>query len=268
MKLFKHFIFFVLTLIISLSAHANTKVIIPFSPGGGTDAAFKHFQNYINEKYQLNLIPLYKPGAETFIGMNELSKATDNTIGITTIASLEHFQNKNKNYKFIVVGSLGTSIMSLVASNKSGFKTLTELEISLSRKNQINIGFGSPAQKKSLVLLINNNQSTVDNLIPYKGTGPLINDLIGGHIDIAFVPLSTVFSHIQNKNLILLASTSNDYKVNLLNHYKNWQINEGFILVLPENSNLENVKFWQNILINYSSDSQTIEYRKSNYINK
>jgi tripartite-type tricarboxylate transporter receptor subunit TctC len=44
--------------------------------------------------------------------------------------------------------------------------------------------------------------------VPYKGTGPGINDLIGGHVQLAIVSVPSVLSHIRNGKLRALAVTS------------------------------------------------------------
>jgi tripartite-type tricarboxylate transporter receptor subunit TctC len=44
--------------------------------------------------------------------------------------------------------------------------------------------------------------------IPYKGSGPVLNDLIAGHIDCSFIPFSTAFELAKSGNLRILAVTT------------------------------------------------------------
>jgi len=253
-----------LFLLISVSSFAQTvKVVIPFPPGGGTDTAFKHYQKYVGEKHNITLVPVYKPGAESLIGLTELAESPGDgsVIGIATIAGLATHRLKNPDYQFDYISLLGKTTMAVVASTNSGLRTLTDLEKEIKNNpTRKNYGYGAPAQKVALVQLFTSNNTTVPTLVPYKGAAPLINDLLGGHIDVAIVPLSTVKSQIDSGKLTLIASTSKQYGTYLKQRYTHWESHEGFVLTLPKNSDRIAVQRWVDITKGYLSDNDTEKY--------
>jgi len=240
------------------------KMIIPFPPGGGTDIAFKHFQKYAEETRGLVIIPIYKPGADSLIGLSEIagSKNDGFTLGFATIAGLATYKSKHPDYQFDYVSMISKPSMAVVTHTNSGIKTINDLEyeIKASRITK-SFAFGAPAQKIALNQLFLHNNSTPPDFIPYKGANPLLNDLLGGHIDVAVIPLNVVKSHIDSKKLVLISTTAKlNGTVNLYKRYANWESNDGFAVFLPNNTNIELHKFWSNLIQKYLIDPTTLEY--------
>lgn len=232
--------------------------IIPFAPGGGADIAFRHFQKYADQK-GITLVAKYKGGADGLIGMKELELSPpDSTIGFATVAAVAEHRKKNPSYQFEYISVVKTSVMALVTHQTSKLKTLDELESSVKKVSSISFAYGSLSQKSSIdqfLQFANANQNTLK--IPYKGSGPLVTDLIGGHVDIAFLPMSVVKTFIDEKKLILLAVTlkkqTSDFKaIPVLNKkYSNWVNTDGFCILLPQSASSEAVSRWSSIVQNY-----------------
>jgi tripartite-type tricarboxylate transporter receptor subunit TctC len=239
--------------------------VIPFAAGGGADIAFRHFQKYVEKKGVL-ITPVYKGGAEGLIGMKELeTSSVDSTIGFGTVAAVAEHRNKNKSYQFEYISIVKTSVMALVTHPNSKIKTLNELESSVKRNISRSFAYGSPSQKISIDQFLKFNNA-VPNIItvPYKGSGPLINDLLGGHVDIALMPMSVVKAHIDNKKLTLLAvSLTKDLSyfnnIPVLNkRYSTWTNTDGFCIMLPQGASSTTVAFWSSLVHSYITDSQII----------
>ena len=253
----------ILVPVVSFSETITT--IIPFSPGGGADIAFRHFQKYADQK-GITLVAKYKGGADGLIGMKELEfSPPDSTIGFGTVAAVAEHRKKNPSYQFEYISVVKTSVMSLVTHQTSKLKTLDELESSVKKVSSISFAYGSPSQKSSidqLLQLANANQNTLK--IPYKGSGPLVTDLIGGHVDIAFLPMSVVKTFIDEKKLILLAVTlrkpMSEFKtIPVLNKkYSNWVNTDGFCILLPQSANSETVFRWTSLVHGYINDPTVI----------
>jgi tripartite-type tricarboxylate transporter receptor subunit TctC len=248
----------------------SVKMIIPFPPGGGTDIAFKHFQKYIEETSGLVIIPTYKPGADSLIGLSEIAAAKNNgsTIGFVTIAGIATYKNKYPDYQFDYISMISKPTMAVITHTNSGIKTINDLEVEIkAKKITKSFAFGAPAQKIALNQLFLHNKTTPPDFIPYKGANPLLNDLLGGHIDVAVVPLNIVKSQIDSKKIVLIATT---VKINettdLYKRYPNWESNDGFAIVLPNNTNTEVHIFWGNLIQKYLTDTSTVEYFTTEHI--
>ena len=245
------------------------KIIIPFSPGGGTDIALKHFQKYTEETRGIVMFPVYKPGADSLIGLSEIagSKNDGMTLGFVTVAGLATYKNKYPDYQFDYVSVISKSTMAVVTHPLSGISTINHLESEIKvSKITKSFAFGAPAQKIALNQLFLHNKTSPPDFIPYKGAGPLLNDLLGGHIDVAVMPLNVVKSQIDSKKLVLIATTKINGITSLYKRYPNWESNDGFVIVLPSNANIEVHSFWSNLIEKYLSDKMTLEYFATNHL--
>ena len=97
-------------------------------------------------------------------------------------------------------------------------------------------------------------------MVPYKGGGPVVNDLLGGHIDVAAVPLSIVKAHVDAGKVKLLALASRApfegyTTVPLLkNKYPKWEEFDGFAVVVKNNTDKDAVTWWSTFLKEYAND--------------
>jgi tripartite-type tricarboxylate transporter receptor subunit TctC len=254
-----------ISLLTSITIFAQPmKVIIPFPPGGGTDIAFKHFQKYAEETHGITIVPTYKPGADSLIGLGAIaeSKPDSMTLGFATVAGLATYKSKYPDYQFAYVSMISKSTMAVITHPNSGIKTINDLESEIkASKITKSFAFGAPAQKIALSQLFLHNKTPSPDFIPYKGANPLINDMLGGHIDVAVVPLNVVKSQIDSKKIVLVATTAKINSVtNLYKRYPNWESNDGFAVVFPNNVNTEVYTFWSNLTQKYLTNPLTLEY--------
>lgn len=92
-----------LSLFVTCLAHAQwnpgkevVKAVIPFSPGGGVDQAFRHFQKYADAR-GINFVAIYKAGADGLIGSTEVAEAKPDglTLGFGTVATVAVHKNRS-----------------------------------------------------------------------------------------------------------------------------------------------------------------------------
>lgn len=241
----------------------QVNVIMPFAPGGGVDQAFRHLQNYASKR-GVNLVGIYKPGADGLISMSELaSKPTDGyTISVTTAAVIANYRLHNPSTDVVAITGLRDSVMALVASNKGGIESLDSLDKMLKTGSPIKVGYGAPGQQMFLDQLFElaNAKKDAQIMAPYKGGAPVVNDLLGGHIDLAAVPLSIVKSHIDAGKVKLLGLSSRtpfegfSTTPLLKNKYPKWEEFDGFAVVAEKNVDKEAMEWWSKFLNEYLQD--------------
>jgi tripartite-type tricarboxylate transporter receptor subunit TctC len=98
----------------------------------------------------------------------------------------------------------------LVASRKSGIHTAQEL-IERARAKPGAINYGSPGNGTPHHLameLIKNQAKVFMTHIPYRGTAPAVTDLLGGQIDVMFLPIHVALPHVKAGSLVALAISS------------------------------------------------------------
>jgi tripartite-type tricarboxylate transporter receptor subunit TctC len=270
-----------LSLIFTSTAHAfdptakPITVVIPFAPGGGVDATYRHFEKWASEK-GLKLTVLYKPGAEGLIGMNEIAGMPKDGYHISfgTAATIAVQRIKNPSAEVEPITAIKNSISAIITHKDSGIKSIKDLYKGDKPKT---LAFGAPGQKMLVEQIVELSKGKIDaTFIPYKGGAPVVQDIAGNHVQIAAPPLLITKSHIDSGTIRLLAVGSSSR----LSEYPNvpaiseifpdWKDYDGFAVILPKGVNQEAVKFWNNILREYMNDKKVQEdfVKEFNEINR
>lgn len=239
------------------------QVIMPFPPGGGVDQTFRHMQKYASQK-GITLIGIYKPGAEGLIAMSDLVLQPKDGfhVTLTTVSGIGYFRTRNPSTDIIPITGVRDTIMSVVSSTKSNFKNFDEFEKAVKSDSNLTIGIASPSQKLFVEQLLEVTKSKNNPLlVPYKGSAPLVNDLIAGHVQTAVVPYSVTRQHVNSGKLNLLALTSREKLpesnvVNVGTRYSKWEHTDGFVFALAEGASKEVIDKWTDFLKEYTSDPQ------------
>jgi len=240
----------------------QVNVIIPFAPGGGVDQTFRHLQTYASKK-GVNLVAIYKPGAEGLIAMSELvTKPADGmTVSVTTAGVIANYRLKNPSTDVVAISGIRDSIMALVVSNKSQIESLDQLDKDLKEGKKLNVGYGAPGQQMFLEQFFELAKAKKGvAMVPYKGGGPVVTDLLGGHIDVAAVPLSIVKAHIDSGKVKLVGLASRakiegyDSTPLMKAKYPKWEEFDNFAVVAEKGTDKEAINWWSNFLKDYIND--------------
>ena len=193
------------------------KIIVPFSPGGGTDLVARTLGSIMSEDLQQPIIIENKPGGSTVIGTDALAKSLPDgyTLVIATFAhavnpylkeKLPYSQEKD----FSPVILIGVSPNVLVVSANSPFKTLQDLINTAKNKpgtlSYASQGSGTSAHLAGELFNIQTGGKLIH--VPYKGAGPALTDVIGGQVDMMFATASAVGGQIEAGKLRPLAVTT------------------------------------------------------------
>jgi len=237
-------------------------VIIPFAPGGGVDQTFRHFEVWANKK-GYNFVAQFKPGADGLIGMDTIASSPKDgyTVSFGTAGTVATQRLKNPNAELIVVTAIRTSITGFVTSVKSNIKSLDELDSRLRSKDGVSIGVGAPGQSIVIDQIIELSKTQEkQTIVNYKGGNPVVVDLVGGHIDLAGVPLNIVSRHIESNKVKLIGVTSDKRldqypTVPIINEkYLGYKNLDGILFILPSKVDKSVVDFYTNLLKEYLND--------------
>lgn len=240
-------------------------VIIPFNPGGGTDLVFRNYQRYA-ERTGLNIVPVYKPGANGIIGVSELVRAPADgyTIAITPSQSVAEAVVKNTSVEYTTVSGIGTSVWAIAVNPKSDINTFSDLVAKLKTDNKPVFGSGATGQMITINKILENLKVTdLPIIAPFNGAGPAITNLLGGHIDVVVVPMSTVHAQLEAGTLKPIAVIGNikkyEHLPNLQKLFPAWKDHDLFGVILPKGSSPEVVAFWNTQFKSYLTDSKAQE---------
>jgi tripartite-type tricarboxylate transporter receptor subunit TctC len=198
---------FLFALLFSGSAFCQTRIIVPFPPGGGADALARLMAPKLAEIWKEQVIVENKPGASGHIGADFVaqSPADGRTLLMSSTASLTE---KNVS-QFAPVTLVSASPYVVTASLKTSFSSIKEL-IMYGKANPGKLTFGSSGTGAAshLCAELFKSMAKVDLLhVPYKGTGQAVTDLLAGQIDLLFAPSQSVIQHVKAGKLKALATT-------------------------------------------------------------
>jgi tripartite-type tricarboxylate transporter receptor subunit TctC len=193
-------------------------LVIPFAPGGSTTIVGRGVAEKMGELLGEKIIVDNRPGAGGTVGTRAVAKSEPDgytlVLGYTGTLAIGPSLYKNVGYDprkdFAPIGMIGNAPNSLVVNPSFPAKTVAEL-ITYAKANPGTVNFGSAgAGTASHITGEYFARSAGITLvhIPYKGTGPALTDLLGGHIPMAFAPIPASHTNVAAGKLRALAVTS------------------------------------------------------------
>jgi tripartite-type tricarboxylate transporter receptor subunit TctC len=192
-------------------------LIVPFSPGGGTDITARALANKLSTRWGQSAIVENRPGAGGIIGADVVAKAKPDgyTLLIANVGtqSINPFLYSKLPYKwetaFAPVALVCELPFVLMASPTFGPNNVKEL-ITYAKANPGKVTVassglgGSPHLTAELFQLVTDTKLTH---VPYKGGGPAMTDLMAGHVDLLFASVLEGSGFIKTGKLKGLAVT-------------------------------------------------------------
>jgi tripartite-type tricarboxylate transporter receptor subunit TctC len=191
--------------------------INPFAAGGGTDVFARPLAARLSQQLGQQVVIENQGGAGGTLGAANAAKAPGDgytwfvgaihhTIAETIYTKLPY----NLERDFIPVSVIAAVPNVVVVHPKHSFKSLQEL-IEFARKNPGALNFGSAGNGTSHHMageLFKNLTKVNLTHVPYRGAGPMMQDLIAGQVDMAFDGMGTSAVQIKAGKLRPLAVTS------------------------------------------------------------
>ncbi|EJE49159.1 hypothetical protein PMI14_06357 [Acidovorax sp. CF316] len=190
------------------------RFVVPYAPGGTTDLVARTVGAHMAQTLGQPVIIDNRAGAGGNIGMDAVAKAAPDgyTVGmgaISTNALNPHIYKKmpfDPRKDFTAVGLLGNSTIVLEAGPALPVKTVAELLAHAKKNPGVPYATAGAGTSMHLTGVLFAQTSKTDLVhVPYKGSAPLITDLIGGQVPIAFDNLPASLPHIQAGKLRALA---------------------------------------------------------------
>jgi tripartite-type tricarboxylate transporter receptor subunit TctC len=199
----------------ALAQSKPLKVIVPYTPGSGPDIISRLLGEQIGKAGGPTVVVENRPGGGTVIGTEAAARAEADGSTVLLIANgfVVNAAQKKGNYtlaSFEPVCYLASTPMPLVVQSSSPYKTIHDL-VADAKANPGKITFASGGPNTSLHVAIEvlKLATKIDvNYVPYGGTAPAINVLVGGHVQAVWADYPTVVSHLKSGTLRALATTS------------------------------------------------------------
>ncbi|WP_288254777.1 tripartite tricarboxylate transporter substrate binding protein [uncultured Hydrogenophaga sp.] len=200
------------------------KMVVPFPPGGGFDGIARPFAERLSTALGQPVIVDNRPGAGGNIGAEFVARAPAD--GYTLLFANDFLGTNPNLYKdlkydpakdFAPISLVGSTQMA-IAVNPQRVKA-TDAQSLRAESQAHTLQYGTPGVGTSPHLfgeLYGFNTGTRVQHIPYRGTGPAINDVLGGQIDMVVVTVPALAAHIKAGKLRGISVIGGDKRSPLL----------------------------------------------------
>jgi tripartite-type tricarboxylate transporter receptor subunit TctC len=177
------------------------KLVVPFSPAGVTDLVMRSVSKRVSEHIGQTVIIDNRPGAGGVVGMTAVAKAEPNGYTIGAVASSTIIATPLTNHSipfevkdFAFVSLLAMVPMVLTVNSSLNIHSAAELlKYIEAHKGQLNYGSTAVGHYGHVALLELSEKMKAGMVhSPYKGEAPLMQDLLGGQLQMAFFAPSTI----------------------------------------------------------------------------
>ncbi|MVW72786.1 tripartite tricarboxylate transporter substrate binding protein [Bordetella sp. 15P40C-2] len=189
-------------------------LIVPYPPGGATDVVARLIAQRLSDDWKQQVVVNNKPGAGTTIAAEFVARSPgdgytlyETTAAHTISASLYSRLNYDPIKDFAPVTLTVTIPLVLVTAPGVPAKNLQEL-ITYAKESPNGVtvastGNGTPQHLTAELFKEKTGAKLVH--VPYKGDAPMVTDLMGGQVQMAFVTLSAALPHIKSGKLNAIA---------------------------------------------------------------
>jgi tripartite-type tricarboxylate transporter receptor subunit TctC len=189
-------------------------LVVPIAAGGGVDTIARVFAKELSERLKQPWLVENRPGAGGLVGLDSVAKATPDGHTLATFetsAALQQWLHKNVPFdvvkSFAPVAQMATTPLVLFAGPSSPVGDLKGM-IAYAKAHPGKLSAATPGMgtPHSLALLMLNAAAGIDIVhVPYKGTGPALNDLLGGQIPLMWATPNVVMQYVQSGKVKALA---------------------------------------------------------------
>lgn len=192
-------------------------IVVPFPPGGSTDAIARTLQPKLQEKFGGTFVVDNKPGATGTIGATQVVRAAPDghtlfvsSLGPYVIAphltKVSYDATKDFDYISVAVQAPNVLVVPAASPHKSMADVLAFQKANPGKMTFASSGNGSSDHLTAELYWQQTGTSGVH--VPYKGGGPVMTDLLGNQVDSSFMNINTAMPQIRAGKLRALSITS------------------------------------------------------------
>lgn len=193
-------------------------LIVPYPPGGGVDAMARVVAQKLSEALKQQVVVENRGGGGGTLGTKMVSRAAPDgytlLLGHTGTISINPSLYVNlaidPEKEFTPIGLVASMPVALLAHPSFQAKTVADfIKLAKAKPGTLNLGTSAMGTGGYMTAELFKAEAGINvAIIPYKGTAPVMNDLLGGHVPIAFGVLPPALGNIKAGKLNVIAVTS------------------------------------------------------------
>lgn len=192
------------------------RIIVGFAPGGGTDILARVIGQKLGDMWKTQVIVENKAGASGTIAADYVAKqpgdgstllmAHINSQAITPALQKVNY-DAARDFQPVVL--VGVTPNLLICNENQPAKTVKDLvELCSANPGRVSFGSAGTGSAQHLALEMFMLAAKVKAIhVPYKGSGPMLTDLIGGNIQYSFDTMTAATPHVKSGKAIAIAQT-------------------------------------------------------------
>ena len=194
------------------------KLVVSVSAGGSADGRARAFAEVAGRELGQKVVVENRPGASGTIAAETVAKSAPDgytllyglNVELALAPAMEQKIAYDPERSFAPVTGMSTTPFALFVPPSLGVKTLAEF-ITLAKAQPGAISYGSAgnaSMQHFLADLFCKKVGVEMNHVPYKGEGPAITDMLGGHIQALFAVPSVILSHVKAGKMVPLVAVA------------------------------------------------------------
>ena len=193
------------------------RIVVPYTPGGITDVTTRIVAQELSKSFAQNIIVDNRPGANSIVGVEIVAKSTPDGYTLASVIAA-HAANQTLYPKlpydslksFAPVSLLATAPLILCVSNSLPVNSIKQLvELAKAKPGQLTFassGIGAAAHLTTELLMLTTGIKMIH--VPYKGTAPALQDLMGGQVAVMMDVPSSMLQHARAGKIKALGMAS------------------------------------------------------------
>ena len=212
-----------LALVVSQPVHAqvfpekSVTMVAPFPAGGSVDLVSRAVAQQMSNTWKQPVLVVNRPGASGNIGAEQVARAAPDgytlLMGTTALASSPAIYPKlgyDLMRDFAPVSLVVTMMNVLIVHPSVPAQSVKELlALAKSRPGLLTSASAGSGSSNHLALVLFNMMSGANIAhIPYKGAAPALNDVVGGHVAMTFLPIAAALPAVRGGKTRAIAVTA------------------------------------------------------------
>jgi tripartite-type tricarboxylate transporter receptor subunit TctC len=184
----------------------SIRIVVPYTAGTGIDILARVTGQRLSERLKVAVVVDNRPGASGNIGTEAVAKATPdgytllmNASTLVTNAALQTSVPYDPAKSFTPIGPAAIGNLALVVQPSVPARSVPEL-VALAKAQPGKLNYASPGSgtPHHLAMELFKAHFKVElTHVPYKGTAGAVTDLLGGQVQVMFLPVHVALSHVQ-----------------------------------------------------------------------
>ena len=193
----------------------SIRIVVPYTAGTGIDILARVTGQKLSERLKVAVVVDNRPGASGNIGTEAVAKATPdgytllmNASTLVTNAALQTSVPYDPAKSFTPIGPAAIGNLALVVQPSVPARSVPEL-VALAKAQPGKLNYASPGSgtPHHLAMELFKAHFKVElTHVPYKGTAGAVTDLLGGQVQVMFLPVHVALSHAQAGKLRMLTA--------------------------------------------------------------